>query len=416
MAMETLRSHECRLGQHTTETPRLALPALVLASAAAQLTLVIANPILLNIAQSFHLPLPLVAQGRTLQSAGSAAMALGATLIADRVPRRGQLLIGLAGIALTGVALSLIDAFPLWLLVQVISGAASGVVALACATAVGDYFADTRRGTAMGWVVAGMGFAWLLGLPVVGFVAGAWGWRAAYAVLGGGTALAALVAIAAAVPPLLRPTAETTPLLAGWRQLLCQQAARGLLLGDALTGTAWAGFLIYLGPFFGMVYAMRSSAIGTMLSLASLIGISGILSAAFLAHRVGTRRLLLASSVLGAVAITIPLSAKLTPIFSLAVLAPYILLSCVRFPTSRTIALSLLPTARGTMMAARGFTVAAAGMMGSLTCALLFALGGFGTIGMGCALLTIAGAYAYARSLAEGSLPAASPAPATAAD
>jgi predicted MFS family arabinose efflux permease len=239
-------------------------------------------------------------------------------------------------------------------------------------------------------------------------MAGAWGWRAAYAVLGGGTALAALIGTAA-LPPLRHPPAKASHLLAGWRQLLSQPAARGLLLGDALTGTAWGGFLTYLGPFFGVVYAMRSSAIGAMLSLASFIGVSGIMCAAPLAPRLGARRLLFASSGLGAVAIMLPLSAKLTPILSLAVLAPYIFLSCVRFPTSGTIALSLLPTARGTMMAARGFTVAVAGMMGSLTCALLFTLGGFGTIGMGCAVLTVAGAYTYARSLTEGSLPAASP-------
>jgi len=386
--------------QRAGEASRLALPALVFASASAQLSLVVANPILVEIARSFHLPLALVAQARTLQGAGSAAAALLATLVADRFPRRHQLLLGLAGMAATALALSVIGSFPIWLLVQILSGAASGLVALACAAAAGDYFTEARRGTAIGGVFAGMGLAWLVGLPVAGFVAGAWGWRSAYAMVVVAAA-AGLAAIAVVLRPLPRLSAPGGSLLSGWHRLLGHRAARGLLLGDALTHTAWSGFLIYLGPFFALIYGLRSSAVGTMLSLASLAGLVGVLSAAPLARRFGGRRMLLASTIAAGVAIAAPLGAVLTPLVSLAIMAPYVFLSCIRLPASGTIALSLLPEARGTMVAAHGFVIAAAAMTGSALCAALFTAGGFAAIGLGCAALTIAGAYAYSRALAE---------------
>ena len=386
--------------QRADGASRLALPALVFVSAAAQLALVVANPILVDIARSFHLPLALAAQARTLQGAGSAAMALLATLAADRFQRRHQLLIGLAGMVVTALALSIVGAFPAWLAIQVLSGAASGLVALACAAAAGDYFVEARRGMAIGCIFAGMGIAWLVGLPAVGLVAGAWGWRSAYAMLVV-SAAAGLAVVAVALRPLPRRVATGASLLSGWHHLLAHRAARGLLLGDALTHTAWAGFLIYLGPFFSLVYGLRSSAVGTMLSLASLAGLFGMLGAAPLARRVGGRRLLVVSTVAAGVAIAAPLNAVLTPLASLAAIAPYIFLGCIRLPASGTIALSLLPEARGTMMAARGFVIAAAGMTGSALCAALFTAGGFGAIGIGCAALTITGAYAYTRALTE---------------
>ena len=389
-----------RRDQHVGEASGLALPALVFASAAAQLALVVSNPILVDVARGFHLPLPMVAQGRTLQSGGGAAMALFATLIADRFPRRHQLLAGLAGMAVTALALSAVGSFPIFLLVQILSGAASGLVALACTAAAGDYFAEARRGTAIGCILAGMGLAWLVGLPIAGFVASAGGWRTAYGMVAA-VSIAGFAAIAVALQPSPCRKGPGASLLSGWHELLGHRAARGLLLGDALTHTAWSGFLIYLGPFFGLIYGMRSSAVGTMLSLASLAGLFGMLAAAPLGDRFGRRRTLLASTVIAGVAIAAPLGAVLTPLASLAVMAPYIFLSCIRLPASGTIALSLLPEARGTMMAARGFITAAAGMAGSFVCAVLLTAGGFGMIGLGCAVLTIAGGYAYAQSLGE---------------
>ena len=402
MTDERLVLPEIQSGQAdaTTLQSKMTLPALVFASAVSQLGFVIANPILLDIAQSFHLPLPLVAQGRMLQSLGSATMGLGATLIADRLPRRSQLLLGLCVMAIAGLALGAIKAFPAWLCVQVISGAASGLVALACSTAIGDYVLEARRGAAMGYTAAGMGLAWLLGLPVVGFAASAWGWRTVYTVLGGGSAIVCWVAVAVALPAFERKTARAQDLLAGWREMLARRSAKGLLLGDALTGTAWAGFLVYIGPFFGVVYTMRSSGVGTMLALASVIGTFGTLCAAPLAAWFGQRRLLLGASVVAAAAIMVPLGMKITPLLTLAALTPYIFLNCVRFPTSGTMALSMLPAARGTMMAARSFTISTAGMMGALIGGLLLAVGGFGAIGLGWSILTFAGAYAYTQALA----------------
>jgi DHA1 family inner membrane transport protein len=372
---------------------------LVCAAAAYQLALAIVNPLLLDIARDFHVPLALAAQARTIQAAAAAAMAFVAIFVADRIPRRQQLIYGLVVQGLAALALSAADSFGVWLMGQVAYGAAAGLVGLAGTAAVGDYFPASNRGFAMAWVTTGYAIAFLVGLPLVGWLATAWSWRASYLWAGVGTSLVAFIGVVAGLPA-LRPTRVELPSsMAGWRQLLTESASRGWLAGELLVMTGWAAFLVYIGPFFGVAYRLRPKEISIVLAILSAIGILGIRASVPSGKYWGARRVLLASTLLAAVAILVPFRLHLSPLFSLFAVAPFAFLGSLRHPTSSTIALGLLPEAKGAMMAARGFVVAAAGMLSALTGGIVLTISGFWGLGPWCAVLMGAGWVFYWRCI-----------------
>ncbi len=375
----------------------LTLSVLVCAAAAYQLAISIVNPLLLDIARDFRVPLALAAQARTIQAAAAAAMSLVAIFIADRIPRRQQLLYGLGVQGLAALALATAHSFGVWLIGQAASGAAVGLVGLAGTAAVGDYFPKTRRASAMAWVTTGYAIAFLAGLPLVGWVATAWGWRASYLWAGAGTALLAFTGVVAGLPTRRLARTEAPGSLAGWRQLLGQPAPRGWLVGELLAMIGWSAFLIYVGPFFGVTYGLRPWEISLVLAILSAIGIIGIRTSVPWGKYWGTRRVLLASTLLAAIVILVPFGLRLSPLFSLLAVAPFTFLGSLRHPTSSTFALALLPNATGAMMAARGLAVAVAGMLAALTGGIVLTISGFWGMGPWCAALMGAGWALYWR-------------------
>jgi predicted MFS family arabinose efflux permease len=108
------------------------------------------------------------------------AMALVAGPISDRVGRRWILL---AGTGLMSVALglhALAFDYTSLLIVRALAGAAGGVLSGAAVAYVGDYFPYRRRGWANGWVMTGMAFGHIIGIPAGTVLAATFGFRVPY--------------------------------------------------------------------------------------------------------------------------------------------------------------------------------------------------------------------------------------------
>lgn len=375
------------------------VPILILTAAAYSLTNSFINPILVEVARTFHVPVGVAGQGRTILSAAGAVVALAATFLADRVPRRRQLLVGVATLGLAHVGLGLASSFGVWLALQAVAGAGATIVGLAGTASVGDYFDEARRGVAMGWITTGYPIAWVVGLPLVGWLADGWGWRTSYLVAGGGLPAIAFLGVLVGLPAPRFETAPPSNYLTGWRALLRQPAARGWILGELLATTAWSGFLVYVGAFFGLTYGLAPGQIGLLVAVGAVASIAGTTSSGWLGNRWGRRAVLLVSTFLSAVAIVPALGLRLTPLASLALVLPYYFVGSVRFPTSGTIALALVPTVRGTMMAARGLTITTGAMTGTFLGGLLLELFGFPAVGIVYAALTLAGGGIFWRRI-----------------
>jgi DHA1 family inner membrane transport protein len=373
------------------------VPILILTAVAYSLTNSFINPILVEVARTFHVPVGVAGQGRTVLSAAGALAAFAATFLADRIPRRRQLLFGVGALGLAHVGMGLTHTFVLWLILQALAGVGSAIVGLAGTASAGDYFDEPTRGVAMGWITTGYPIAWIIGLPLIGWIADGWGWRASYLVAGGGLAAAAFLSVLIGLPAPRHHSASLTHHVAGWRVLLAQPTARGWVLGELLSTTAWSGFLVYVGAFFALTYGLAPGRIGLVVSAAALSSVVGTMSSGWVGNRWGRRPVLLVSTLLAAVLIVPALGLRLSPLGSLMLILPYYFINSIRFPTSGTIALSLLPAAPGTMMAARGLTITTGGMAGAILGGLLLELSGFRAVGIAYALLALAGCAVFWR-------------------
>jgi len=249
--------------------------------------------------------------------------------------------------------------------------------------------------------------AWMLGLPLVGWIADTWGWRMSYLVAGAGPAAVAFAGVLLFLPPPARSSMIGSPYLPGWRAFTASPAARTWVLGELLATTAWSGFLVFVGSFFGVTYGLRAGAIGAIMAVFAAASVLGTATSGWWGDRFGRRRVLLLATFLATLAVAPPLVARLSPLASLALVLPYGFLSSVRYPTSGTIALSLVPDAQGTMMAARALTITLGGMLGTVIGGIVVTLWGFGALGVAYALLTAAGLRGYLRAVpSEASAPA----------
>ncbi len=86
--------------------------------------------------------------------------------ISDKIGRRKILLYGSAGMTVALFLHGFVYDFTSLLLVRAAAGAAGGVLSGASVAYVGDYFPYKRRGWANGWVMSGIAFGQILGIPL----------------------------------------------------------------------------------------------------------------------------------------------------------------------------------------------------------------------------------------------------------
>ncbi len=118
--------------------------------------------------------------------AGAAFVAsLASAGFVDRFDRRKALLAAHLGFTVGTIACGFAPSFATLLVARGIAGAFGGLVATQVLAIVGDYFPFERRGRAMGVVMMAFSVASVVGVPAGITLAGAYGWRAPFLILGG---------------------------------------------------------------------------------------------------------------------------------------------------------------------------------------------------------------------------------------
>ncbi len=160
--------------------PRLVLFALWLMVFSASSQVIIVSPILPRIGEALGIPEALQGWLITSYALMLSVFALITGPISDRIGRRRILLVGCGSMAgallLHGVA----DSFLSLLAVRAVAGAAGGMLSGGAVAYVGDYFPYERRGWANGWVMSGIAFGQIIGIPVGTLLADWFGFRWAF--------------------------------------------------------------------------------------------------------------------------------------------------------------------------------------------------------------------------------------------
>ena len=160
--------------------PYLILFALWLMVFSASSQVIIIAPLLPRLGEELNVASSLLGWLVTSYAVFLSIFALIIGPISDKFGRRLVLLLGCGAMAVALALHAVADSFGTLLVVRALAGAAGGMLSGAAVSYVGDFFPYNRRGWANGWVMSGVAFGQIVGIPMGTLLAGAYGFKIAF--------------------------------------------------------------------------------------------------------------------------------------------------------------------------------------------------------------------------------------------
>jgi predicted MFS family arabinose efflux permease len=382
--------------------PRRLAAILFLCVFAAQTGQIALTPVLAEMARSFDVSTAAAGQIRTVAAVVAAAAALAAGLAVRRVGLRTMLGAGLLLLAGGSVVAATAPSAAVLALGQAVVGASWGVLVAAGVAAAAAWTAPEHRGRTVAWSLVGAPVAWVVGLPAAG-LAGSVSWRAALSLplLAAGAAALALRSAprseSSATPPSLRAAARE-PGVTAW--------SAGELLGYA----GWSSALVYVGAQLAETYGASPAVVGLVLGLGAAAYVPGT----FAARRVPENRVAPSLALLG-VALAASILAWGVPTAGLAATGAAFALLCflggARTYLGSARGLAVAPSYHVETMALRAAAAQLGVVVGVATAGLALAAGGYASLAVALATLSVASAVPHASALSAARSTAATPRP-----
>lgn len=207
---------------------------------------------------------------------------------------RGRKLALVVALMIAGIALASISIFPVYWVFFIgllISGGASVVIDSSIHAYIGDRIPYLKRGRAAAIVELGWSLAFVIGIPLVGWLMARQGWSSPFlwmglVVLGAGALTYIFV-------PDLPPSSESIKQLrSGLKEIFSTIPMMGLLLAFVIVIANQLVSIIF-GLWLEQAYHLRLDELGTASSIIGFAGIAGVFTAIGLTDRLGKRRSLM---------------------------------------------------------------------------------------------------------------------------
>jgi predicted MFS family arabinose efflux permease len=369
---------------------RLASPSLVLFGClfASQAAMLVLSPVLPEIAREFGVSDAAAGQLRAISGATGGVTAVLLAVAGRRPGARALLSAGAALVALGAALSAAAPAFVALAGAQAVLGVGVGALVAVGIAAAGMWAEPGRRPHVLAWAIAGMPAAWITGMPVVGAVSSAAGWRPAFLAV---PALAALVALALVrLRPADPPTRREGSVAAAWRSPAVVRFTAGELLANA----AWASVLTYAGALLLGSYDVSPGVVAVGLGAVAAAMVPGT----FMARRSAARptRGRLASLTLLQAGGALALGAVRPALaLSLAVLGAMAFVNGRRSMVAGALGMDAAPQDPIAPMAMRAAANQLGYLLGAALGGLALALGGFTALGAALAGLFLLGSLIH---------------------
>lgn len=199
--------------------------------------------------------------------------------ITDRASRKTVVLCSLAFWSLMTALTGLATTFAMMIIFRIGVAVGEAGSVPASVSLLADNYPAARRATAMSTWGLALPIGLTLGYSVTGWLADAFGWRAAFAIVGvAGIVLVPLVYLLLTEPPRGRYDApedvakETPPLLESLAELWRIKGFRYVVLGITLHGFTQYAMMTWNAPFFSRTHDLSLSQVATLMALLSGVG------------------------------------------------------------------------------------------------------------------------------------------------
>jgi len=283
---------------------RLVLPSLVISYFATSPAGILTGLLLIDIGLTFEVSVGVTGQISTLSYVVAVIFALFMGALSVRFSHKSLLLIGLLFLNISAIGCPLASNFNLMLISYSLNGLALAMVTPMTITLIGEHFPLEKRANAVGWLVAGGSLAYVIGAPVISFIAGIGGWRLAFFAFVLPVSLASLLLAFIGLPPTSsshQPTSSEGTYLGGFKGVLSNRSATACLSGNVLRMAAFMAVLIYGVSFFRQRFLVSRGFASIIIIGAALCYTLGSLVSGRFIGRVGRKPLTVLTALLAGV-------------------------------------------------------------------------------------------------------------------
>lgn len=369
-----------------TATSKLLEPALVLSRVAAQPHGLITALLLIEIAQTYNVPVGVAGQLSSTVSIVSVFMGLLMSLLAIKYSYKSLMLVGLTFYLAAFISSYLAPDFAILLITFSLIGVATSMVNPMASALVGTLLSPDRRAKIIGWFFAGMALCVLFGSPYITYITGTLGWRANFLLFALPFASAALILVYVGIPGTKTTGSDQSrgSIIHSFREIFVNRSAVSCIVCSMLTEAAMT-----VTPVFGITYMRQITQLPLSFSWLILVGTSscfmvGSLSGSRLVERLGRQRLVVLSSFIMGV-LTLAYLNVSEPLISVVLLFIVCVVSSMRYTASESLTLEQVPALRGTVMSLNSIALSVGvtigtGLGGYLL--IFYSYGGLGLLGL----------------------------------
>ena len=353
-----------------------------------QAAVLVLSPILVDVARDLDVSTAVAGQLRVFGAPVALVVAVFVARSGGRFSLRSLLSVGAALVAVGSVASAAAPSFVVLALAQVPLWIGVAVLVAGGIGATGSWSAPEARSRVVARALAGAPAAWIVGMPVIGLVAGV-NWRLAFlavplpaAVLTGAVLLAS------------RPERHGRRSDASLMRLLRQPGARRWAVGELLAMSSWAGMLVYSGALFIEVYGASKRMTGLLLAVVAVAYLSGNVLGGRIRHDC-VRRALARGNVVAAAAVTLTWVITPNVLATLALFSFAAVVVAARTVVGTTYGFVLAGERKLEVGAARAAITHAGYLAGSFVGGAALAVGGPAAIGVAFGLLFLGASAPY---------------------
>jgi predicted MFS family arabinose efflux permease len=349
-------------------------PVVFLCMFASQAGLLVLSPTLPDIAREFGISTATAGQLRSISGAAGGVTAVLLAMARRRPGMRDLLSAGATLVALGSALSAAAPTFAVLAAAQGVVGVGIGLLVAVGIAAAGHWPEPAQRPHVLAWAIAGMPAAWIVGMPMVGAVAGI-GWRAAWLAVPAVFALAALTLVR--LRPADLPSRRIGDAVGAWRRPDVARFAAGELLANA----AWASVLTYAGALLLGSYHISPAVIALGLGASAVAMLPGTFTARHSAAR-ATPALLTALTSFQAGAVLVLGAVRPAAALTLAVMAGMAFVNGRRSMIASALGMDTAPEDKVAVMSMRAAANQFGYLLGAAAGGLAIALAGFAGLGV----------------------------------
>jgi predicted MFS family arabinose efflux permease len=375
---------------------RMVLPTLIIAISSIDPPGLIVSICLIEVALAFGVSVSLAGQIKSIGSVIAIIAALAMGVMSVRYDYNTLLLGGLLINLVCALCCTFAPSFALLVICFAAMGLGTSPVTPMVFSHIGEFYPSERRSQVVGTLHSLRSVSYLVMVQLIGLVVGNWSWREAFLFLVVPMTFLAIVLSLKVLPRVSSSeTVSEMNILEGYRGVLASKSALSCLLGNLMVAGAWiGGVVIYTVTYLREAFLLhRSDAFNIFSGLVVGVLIGNYLGG-LLAKRLGTKRVIVASSFLTGVLIicymNVPNIQLTVVIVAVMSLAAGIILTCMS-----TLLLGQVPRYRGTVMSVDSAATQLGVSLGALIGGLMLHFYSWGMMGVVIGAMLIIASIVY---------------------